>query len=406
MTITNPSGERVIDAKLDLNDEFRFSLVGHVLRDPVVNEGEVASVRLSESRDTSELGCDIYEVKVIDPFVRADPETYAMVSGHIEHMERLMQASGYNPLDARSEASNPDEYNEFTCAWLNDPTLAGLRIWRGNVPHAEALGYLTNPWVGNPITNLANESGTISPETAAYLRFVDDAVAIRDRRTAMEHIAGEHLAEAAALQSRVRWLSLASGTAEPAISVAKKAEEHIGVDVDLTVADWDGRALKYVARNAERYGFQGNINTLRMNILADNLRALIEEKTGEVGQYEVVENMGFEEYLPQDGDELGAVAGAGLPQASEFTRNAWELVAPGGSLISGNMILGRPQLGFVFGIVDWPIINARSEESILRVYKEAGVVDDPNATISLYRVINEQTGAHIYDIVKVAKATA
>src|SRR5690606_5239111 len=135
------------------------------------------------------------------------------------------------------------------------------------------------------------------------------------------------------------------------IAAAKTAAEKHGLDIDLTVVDWDGKALKLVKQNAEKYGFDGSVNTVRENILGEDL-----PKTMGVEAYDVVENLGFEEYLPQAGDELEARKGEGLPQASDFTRRAFEMVKPGGVLISGNMVLDRPQLGFVFGIVDWPII--------------------------------------------------
>jgi hypothetical protein len=232
---------------------------------------------------------------------------------------------------------------------------------------------------------------------------VDDAVAIRNRAKAMEMIAREHIGATHPEGSNVQWLSLASGTAEPSLKAAIGVKGEDNVDVDLTVVDWDRRALRHVEDNARKLGYEGQITTKKMNIMVDDLSAKIAEKIGVERQYDVVENMGFEEYLPQDGDELAALKGANLPQASDFTRQAFELVKPGGVLISGNMVLNRPQIDFVFGIVDWPIINARSEESILRVYKEAGILDDPNAKVELFRVKDSHSGAHVYDIVKVTK---
>lgn len=391
-----------------LHEEFRLDLSDHQLIDPETNRGTVTNISFVEQiqYDGSSRPCSIYEALVKDPFVDADPEGYVKTRDYVTHIERTMLATGFDPINERSEANSSEEWNVFTRAWLHDENVAGLALWRDNVPSALALGYLTNPWVGNVVTTKkGDDSEVISPETAAQLRFVDDAVAIRDRAAVMEEIARTSIEARHNLGDSINWLSLASGTAEPSIQAAKNAAEDQGIRVDLTVTDYDRRALKSVAANAERLGFEGQTKIIRANILADDIKYKLSENGEEVAQFDVVENMGFEEYLPQQGDELGAFKGEGLPQASEFTRTAWEMVRPGGILISGNMVLDRPQINFVFGIVDWPLINARSEESILRVYKEAGLLDDPTAHIEMFRVKNEQTGAHVYNIVRVTKAS-
>lgn len=387
-----------------LEEEFRFSLEGHKLIDPETNRGSVVGIKevapLSEYGE--ELPCQVYEIDIEDPFVSTDPEGFKLVNDYIETIESRMRLDEFNPLDSRSEALSRTEQNKYTKAWLSDEKVKSLKIWRDLVPTAEALSYLTNPWVDTIVTNREGEAARMSEETAAHFRFVDDAIGIRDRGIAMEALATEHLLDFKR-GSHVRWLSLASGTAEPSIAAAKHAMDEDGFTIDLSVADLDGRALKHVQENAARLGFDSQVKTIKANILGDDLGDKLEEITGYRGQYDVVENMGFEEYLPQDGDEVGAFKGAELPQASDFTRKAFNMVKPGGILLSGNMVLGRTQLGFVFGGVDWPLINARSEESILRVYKEAGILDDPKAKLEMYRVKDSHAGTHIYNIVKVTK---
>lgn len=394
-----------------LAHEFKLNIEGHELVDPISNRGRVVSVdRIpTEEMHGNIVKTSLYQVDVIDPFVEADPQGYDMVRDYIGRMGKRLSNDGIDMLQAdRKEATSREDRNKYTNAWLASSGVESLSLWRDLVPTAEALEYLTNPTAGRIIANRSGDAAIISPETALQLRFVDDAVAIRDRAVAMQDIVEAHLAELRESKKSVRWLSLASGTAEPAIAAARAAQdlaeaEGDTLDVSLTVADYDGKSLKYVKKNAEQYGFDGEVNTVLQNILTETLAEELAEATGSGEQYDVVENMGFEEYLPQDGDELEAKKGLGLPQASEFTRRAYDLVKPGGILISGNMVLDRPQLDFVFGIVDWPIINARSEESILRVYAEAGILDNPNAKVEMYRVRNKMTGANVYNIVKVTK---
>lgn len=414
----------------DLEREFTFSLDGHELVDPQEHEGRVVAAYEvpPRSMDTGDiLPCRVYEIEVEDPFVAADPEGYARIRDYVASLEDRMKEDGtYTrrgadgqtvetdgiPHVKRTEALVREQQNPYTRAWLAGKEVASLAIWRDLVPTAEALGYLGRPTTDSIISNRQGESAAASPETVAHHRFVDDAVGIRERAVAFRQLGIDHLA-GFERGTQVKWLSLASGTAEPSIMAAKHAGETNGVNVDLVVADVDGKSLRFVQNNANKHQFEGNVTTIRTNILAENIQGILAEETGDEAQYDVVEAMGFEEYLPQKGDELAlfqegenAYKGSNLPQASDFTKRAWDMVKPGGVLMSGNMILNRPQFGFVFGIVDWPLINARSEASILRVYQEAGILDDPNAVVEMYRVKDANVGTHVYNIVKVTKSAA
>lgn len=409
MTLIDPR-ERIHNPESDLSGEFRLDLQGHELIDPDTNRGHVVSIEhietLSDAQDNKV--CDIYEIEVEDPFVHADPIANKIVKEYIAGMEFRLLQDGINPLiGERQEATSRSERNRYTHAWTGSPDAQGVDAWREAVPSARALDPLTKPYAGHAIIANDGSRGVVDVITAAQLRHTSDGVGIRDRAVASEYLIGKELA----IKNRARMLSLASGTAEPAIAAAKGAQlkaEAAGnqLEIDMTVADYDVQSLKLVAGNAELYDFDGNVSTVLQNILTHKLRTELAKATGNNAPYDVVEILGFEEYLPQEGDELTAKKGQGLPQASEFTKRAFDLVAEGGVLISGNMVLDRPEINFVFGIVDWPLINARSEESILRVYKEAGILDDPNAKVEMYRIRNADNGDHVYNIVKVTKLPA
>lgn len=404
--------EMLLSPQERLNQEAVFSLGDHALIDPEETRGYVNAITelepVSMAGEALPDGVQLFEISVVDPYVAADPKAYELVRDHAEKLEDLIRREGFDPLEERrkehpymkdGEIADDSFYNRFTTAWLAGENVAPLKAWHSNVPTAEALGYLTNPCDHCTILDKDGMPYISSPETAAHLRFVDDAVAIRDRGVAMQAIA-EGLLNQKPNGSDVRWLSLASGTGEPSIAASQKAAEANNLNISLDVADINPKSLTFVKQIAEKYGFDSNVTTIIGNILKPDFPVRLAKKTGTDEQYAVVENMGFEEYLPQKGDELGAYLDLGLPQASEFTKMAYDFVEPGGSLISGNMVYDRPQRDFVFGIVNWPIINARSEESILRVYQEAGI---PMDQIKLYRVRDELTGAHVYDIVEVTK---
>lgn len=344
-------------------------------------------------------GVRLFEIDVKDPFIDADPVAYAIIKSYIERIEDTSILSGMNYLD-RSEAMKDSQRNDFTKAWLSDPKVRSLSAWRDLVPRAEALSYLTDPTAGRQIIDREGNEYEVSQQTAAQIRFVEDAVGIRDRGVAMSELLRQHFV--ASEQASQTVLSLASGTAEPVLLAARDAIRETGKDVSLTVVDNDDKSLRFVSDNARKVGLDGKVRSINANILSVGLAGHLKAETG-LGQWSVVENMGFEEYLPQDGDEMAARKGRRLPQASEFTRRAFSLVEPGGILMSGNMVLERPQRDFVFGIVDWPLINARSEKSIMRVYERAGILGDPGAQVDMFRVVNSQSGTHIYNIVRVKK---
>lgn len=404
--------DRVQDTGLDqevLNAEAHFSLNGHELVDPASFEGEVVDMREIDATEIDPR-IRIVEIEVKDPFVDADPRGYSIVQGHINNVIEPMILRENAGQTVRTEATSVEELNPFSLAWLAQPELQSLKAWRTLVPTARALDYLTNPVAGREVTDKDGNVTVSTPETAAHWRFVDDAIGIRTRAVAMRDIAEGFLgSKAEDGAEHFTWLSLASGTAEPSLKAAKAVMDTTGAGLELVVADWDGKSLKLVSGNAQKVEFDGELVTLQQNILDENLAKQVAQNSG-IEQFDVVENLGFEEYLPQKGDTMGAYKGQGLPQASEFTKRAFDLTAPGGVLISGNMVLPRPQGDFVFNAVDWPIINARFEHEILNVYQEAGILDDPNATVTMYRVVAspaEGSGkaTHIYNIVTVEKSS-
>jgi SAM-dependent methyltransferase len=393
-----------------LRRELRLDLTDHELKDPKTTIGTVSSVIECDpiSYDKNEAlptGVRVFEIRVKDAYVEADPESYWLISRYVDHIEGMMRQNGFDPLvDTRSEASNESEWNPITAGWLADPNVEALKAWRNKVPNGDALGDIYDIPVGKQI-GVAEDGRPLlaSKEAAAQLRFVDDAVGIRDRRTAMMEIVSAYLPGIPLEDKTLRWLSLASGTADPSIRAINRAREEYGITPKLIVADIDRDSLEQVAANAQKGGIADNeIKTVRANILSSRLRQYLELKANFDGA-DVVENLGFEEYLPQDGDEIAAKKGVGLPEASEFTRNAYELVRPGGILLSGNMVHDRPQTNYVFGAVDWPIINARYEKEIMRVYDQAGILDDPQADVAMFRIVNDTTQAHLYNIVVVHK---
>lgn len=352
----------------------------------------------------------IFDAVVVDPFVEADPANYYRVKSYGDSLDAGLAAAGINPGTSREEVPfNNRPYGLLTEAWLANPHFAAVRAWRSLVPTARALHYLLEPKVGQSVIDNSNQAVPMSKEAAMILRFGDDAVAIRNRAAAMRHIAEDHFTKMPeSPEEGYQWLSLASGTAEPAILAAKGLEQATGFTTHLVLADFDKASLDYTKSNVEKYGYKGRFTAVQANILNPQLRSHFESRPefeGIIQQYDMVEAMGFLEYVYQEGDEVGSFSGGRKRSASEFIEQAYSLVKPGGVLLAGNMVYPRPQANYVFNVVDWPLINARSEETIVKLFQEAGVIDDPATQMELYRVRNYLEGTHVYDIVKLVKPT-
>lgn len=388
---------------LSLEEEFRFSLNGHELKDPETNKSRV----ISEPEPVSPIVWEghiipVYNLEVEDTFVAADPEGFAVTTEVIERQEARMIRDGFDPLTQRTEAFKKSRQNPYTQAWRASEESGGLDTWHDLKPTAPALSPIHHPYVGTSIDNLKGRVVPMSPEAAAIFRFTADGIGIRSRAAALEFLAARHLSGLPP-EKTVKWLCLAGGTAEPSIEAANRARDSHGIQVDLTIADQDKNALALVEHNAEKLGFSGAVIAREMNILVPDLAEQIANPEDENGQYDVAEAMGFIEYLPQEGDEIEAKAAKvlGLPQASEFIKNAVATVKPGGAFFTANMTYDRPQLKYVLGAVDWELLNARSDESMLRAHQH--VIDNPNLTLEMYRIKEKQTGYNIYNIFVIKK---
>lgn len=400
----------------DLEAEFYFDRNGHELIDLPNYRGRVvktlprnmAQERVTLKGNPIPESVRLFDIFVEDPLIKADREGYQLVHDYVKKLGKVMLDDGIpGGKMLRTGALTPRRYNRYTRAWLAAPHMEAMRHWRTLVPTAMALDYLLEPKEGRLVTDRKMISGKpcgerapMSPEVAMLLGFGDDAVGIRERSVGMEKIATDSLLNLRSPGHQKRWLSLASGTAEPSIAACRAAEE-AGIKVSLDLVDLDDKALSYSEGNALKYGFD-NLRTHHLDILSPNLDKELSLATDSKPKYDVVEALGFLEYLKQGGDEVEALGNPIPVKASEFVRQAVQLVNPdGGVLILGNMIVPRPQDYYVFNVVDWPLINGRSEENIVGILADAGILDNSKVDIQLYRVQDAMQEIHLYDIVKV-----
>lgn len=344
---------------------------------------------------------EIYEVAVTDPYV----EEYDLET-RLEIMEIEAAASEY--ACARREAgmwerktgtayTDADD-NQYTktvwgdpesTSWFFDGILKseGMRVWRSEIiPSALALTYLADP--KDQVSVISKKDGKAYPideESRAWWTLCTDGVAIRSRGTVMAELVKEYASkrvDEGADANSLRMMSIACGTALPTM----KAAVHTGIAPRLTLLDFDRTAMNATEILADEIGFKGEITKKGMNIFDGDKMAQMKAELEAKGELpDVVDMMGIFEYT---GENLGI-------DPAPFLRSGYDMVAPGGTLIFGQMRDKRPVEDFTMGVVAWPHVEQRSPAELMNIILAAGI---PKESVRMFMPTDS-----VYTVVSVSK---
>ena len=249
------------------------------------------------------------------------------------------------PIDRGEELILDNPVSE----WVYDSP--GMREWRSElVPRAVALYPMQRP----DIDQLPLSGGEIDPVARSF--FVDalDSIGIRTRAKIMTSIADRYIEDGA------KWVSLACGAAVPvldALQSGRRAEA-----MELHLVDLDPTALDFAEELASERGvdqkhtlMRHELNLLRQLVKTDQLVDDLGEESADL-----VDALGIFEYFNQQ-------------TSTQFMKNAFRLVKPGGALIAANMLLDRPELDFNQRGIGWPKIFPRSIDQLREIIVSAGL---------------------------------
>lgn len=349
----------------------------------------------------------IYEVSVEDPYVefydKATRAEIAEAEQSINDYAAMRREAGFWERKPGVAYTDEDNVSHDKNDW-GDPvskrfhftqTVNGpdMDAWVADVPNATALAVLADPRGIPTITDKAGNTHVIQEESRKWWSLCTDAVGIRSRATVMAELVKGYISDEAetgadAIQG-LKWLSIACGTALPTM----KAAVHSGLRPNLTLVDFSNDSMGAVETLADEIGFEGNIEKKRMNIFnpasLEKLGRTFDEKGG---RPKLVDMMGIFEYT---GDNLGV-------DSVNFLKSGYDLVAPGGKLVFGQMRSDRPVDDFTMGVVGWPYVEQRSVQDVMKLITDAGIpaervnlflpkdgvytvvtVDKPSATVAL-----------------------
>jgi hypothetical protein len=340
-------------------------------------EDEYVAVVGSHPLPQSTLGVDALVVRTTNKLAEADPAGHWFVNQQVQEAMRRAAELGIirnsKPLvgpEGRRElvASSEPSARLFARSAEDSAAPPGFDTdytptWREHVPSARALWPLQHP---QAMAVAFDGAAPTSEVDRLFFAHVLDAVGIRSRAAVMSAALMTWMGGA----ENLRWLSLASGAAVPVVAAAQRLiSTGVGVKVDLF--DLDEEALRLASNLAVEAGIEGFVDSRVTNLFdLDDLA----RKAAENGGYDVVDILGFFEYLPDIDHESSN--GFAIPSASAFLRRAMDLMNPGGMLVLSNMLTTHPQLDFVLRVVQWPYIRPRSLESLLGLIRRAGVDDD------------------------------
>jgi SAM-dependent methyltransferase len=352
--------------------------------------------------DPSDLGIradllprSITGVEVRDPYVEQySPEDIQEVKTHEQAANDFAQArrmagkwerkpgtAYYDSDDKKQETKrgfgDPVSRDKFFNQELGSPA---INAWRTKIPSAEALADLSDPLNRTVITD---KNGNIVPmdETGRkWLSLCTDAVGIRSRATVMAEVVRKFSAEQFALgasdRTDFRWLSVACGTALPSMQGAIAA----GVNPDLLLVDFDQNAMAATERLKEEIGYQGRIVRPAQEVVGkDGINIFDPMEMGKLKDYlgdnggrpKLIDLMGIFEYT---GENLGV-------DSAQFLKTCYDMLAPGGKLVFGQMRADREVQDFTMGVVSWPFVEMRSPGEFMQIIADAGIRTD---SVDLY----------------------
>lgn len=319
----------------------------------------------------------VYDVEVTDSYKDGD---FDKVNEFLYDLQS-MGFYGDSSVDLVRERKNTIDLNNPATRKFID-TIPGVGDWFQMVPTAAAL----DP-IYNPVNKSMPNGAPITAEIRSFFRNGLDPIGLRSRAEVMKQIIFDEVIGRSGLEDG-KWVSLACGAAQPVFESLDRVVRAGKSAPEITLVDYDKNALQLAKAYAEKFGYGNNVMLKRMNIL--DPKGIAQKRNGHfltnalesslrlpVEGYQVVDAVGILEYLKEDNLKYSyskvMKTEREMAGAVRFLENAYDLVAPGGLLVVGNMRDTHPQLGFTLNTVQWPHIQPRSLSDMISIFKNAGL---------------------------------
>jgi extracellular factor (EF) 3-hydroxypalmitic acid methyl ester biosynthesis protein len=287
-----------------------------------------------------------------------------------EFANDLVQLS--NEIDAAyrlASRSDRTSLREFSTRFLHDLLMQSPWMYRAR---HKPLGYpgdyeMMNGLYGNHF------AGPTLFAKAVNLAFVSTpaACAVRTRKEMLKEQLS-NLIDTYVGAGPIRILSVAAGPAQEIYELLGERRE-LSHELEIVLFDQDKRALSFSYGRLQRLVSTRWKEQVRLLHLHDSIKHLLRE--AEVfrghGAFDAIYSCGLFDYLQK-------------PTAVSLCRSLYSLLAPGGTLLVGNMVPSSPSRWFMELHLDWFLVYREREEMM-----EFARLGQPNARIG---IVEEATG--------------
>ena len=182
------------------------------------------------------------------------------------------------------------------------------------------------------------KQGGIRGKVSDYWIGMVNAQAVRNRLKLVKRKLAKAIKDVAQREDEIRLWSIASGSAQGVIEVIAELKD---INIKTTLLDLDQTAIEQSRKLAKKYGVEDKITFL----VASTSRL---EKATNGFRPHIIEMVGFIDYRPH-------------AQAVHLIRRIYELLLPGGKLLTAN-IRPNPEQYFLKWVIDWSMIYRKPEE--------------------------------------------
>ncbi len=288
-----------------------------------------------------------------------------------------------------------------------------MKEWIDNLPDPERLRPVAHPW-SDTETAVYDKEGNLtrtpmSLELNALVGGSNDGRGVREREAWERAIVAEHIDPNTLPNKTLSVTSLGTGTGEPVMDTALSVLDNGATRTAVVVNGFDIkesslRTAAYIAGQKQATLYEGNklvFNGRIANLLSeDGVRKAV---TGT--QPQIVESIGFSEYVPSDGAptteeqaQRALMKRGNNMSAQEWYKTIYDAMPEGSHWLTGNMRNDSPQLSFVTDVLGWQGIIARDTKDYLRILEQAGI---PSEAVHLY--VPGAESSRVYNLVKITK---
>jgi SAM-dependent methyltransferase len=316
-----------------------------------------------------------YALTIKDPYIdAANPVMLAAVKSYEKEINDFARdrreqglwhreaGTAYIDGEGNGASKTPNEWGDPVARELGFRKVGStaLLAWHSKVPSATALGDVSDPFGKKTITDKDGVEFIFDDVARHWLAGCTDGRGIRSRGTVFAEIIKNYIATRHEKGSDPKWMSVACGTALPAM----KAAVHAELAPDMALVDWDQSAMAATERLAEEIDFKGHITKHTVNIFSQDDLATLRDSLGNNGDRpKILDLMGIFEYT---GEHIGV-------DPAQFLRSNYDMLQPGGELVFGQMRDDRPLPDFTMGVLGWPYIVMRSPAEVMQIVQDAGI---------------------------------